>query len=132
MIYTVNFSGFIVTKTLDEKNNSKSTENKSSIVSWIAFQFTIIVVFISIISVVFPSFVASNNTLLKDLAELGIPISPDDPFEIGVWAMPLIATNLIVFGLATLYFKKRLPHYIKRPIDFVFSFEVSKRSHFSL
>ena len=125
MIYTVNFSGFSVTKTLDEKNknNSKSPENKSSIVSWIAFQFTIIVVFISIISVVFPSFVASNNTLLKDLAELGIPISPDDPFEIGVWAMPLIATNLIVFGLAILYFKKRLP-YLKRPIDFVFSFEV--------
>jgi len=113
----------------DIETENKFIKKTPNFVGWAVFVFTISIVIISLISVVFPSFVASNNTLLKDLAELGIPISPDDPFEIGVWAMPLIATNLVVFGLAILYFKKRLPH-LKRPIDFVFSFEVSKKVAF--
>ncbi len=51
-------------------------------------------------------------------------------FELGVWAFPILATNLILLLLGILYYKKRLPSIIKKSINFIFDFEVSRKIAF--
>ncbi|HEV2192729.1 MAG TPA: hypothetical protein VGR54_03815 [Nitrosopumilaceae archaeon] len=48
-------------------------------------------------------------------------------FEFGVWAFPILATNLILLLLGILYYKKRLPAIVKKIIDFILNFEVSRK-----
>ncbi len=110
-----------------KSSNNNNIGKKTDFVSWAAFQFTIIIVFISLIPVVFPSFVTSNNSIMKELAELGIFIGEMNPFEVVVWGGPLIISNIVIFAIALFYFKKRLPEIIKKPLSFIFRFEVSKK-----
>ncbi len=51
-------------------------------------------------------------------------------FEIGVWTFPLLVSNLIIFSIAILYFKNKLPSTIKKLIKFILNFEVSKEVAF--
>jgi hypothetical protein len=51
-----------------------------------------------------------------------------NPFEFGIWAFPILATNLILLVIGVLYYKKRLPNFIKESINFVFNFEVSQKT----
>ena len=102
----------------------------NNVVLWGIFLFSLTVVLISLVSVVFPALIAANNSTITELKELGIQVIEIDPYVTGVWALPLIVTNIIVFILAILYFKKKLPNSIKRPIEFVFSFEISKKMAF--
>jgi len=117
----------------DDSNNDEnpSTNNpiwkKTGFLSWAVFLFTLSIVLISLFSVVFPAFIASNNSTIGELKELGIEVFEVNSFELGIWAAPLIAANLIVFGLAILYFKKKLPNSISKTIDFVFGFKLSKK-----
>lgn len=111
-----------------ENNRSDFQQKKGNLVTWIVFLFTISVVLISLTSVVFPALIVSNVTNVSDLPELGIYPVKIDPFESGVWAVPLLVTNLVVLGIAILYFKKKLPYLITRSIDFIFSFEISKNA----
>ncbi len=53
-----------------------------------------------------------------------------NPFETGIWTYPFLAANFIVFGLAVLYFKNKLPQLITKPIRFIFNFEVSAQVAF--
>ena len=108
-----------------EKNQSKK---KSYFIQWIIFLFSVSIVVISIVSVIFPALIASNNSTIKELEEIGITLVEIESFTIGVWALPFIVTNLIIIGIGFLYFKKRLPSIIKNSIDFVFSFELSKKA----
>ena len=108
-----------------EKNQSKK---KSYFIQWIIFLFSVSIVVISIVSVIFPALIASNNSTIKELEEFGITLVEIESFTIGVWALPFIVTNLIIIGIGVLYFKKRLPPIIKNSIDFVFSFELSKKA----
>jgi len=103
---------------------------KSSFVSWVVFLFTASLVVISIISVIFPVLIVSNNSNISQLREFGIEPFKVDPFFPGVWAEPLIIINLIILGIGVLYFMKKLPHYLANPINFVFRFEVSKKVAF--
>jgi len=123
----------------DEKKQnfkeSKPSENKqigknSHHVSWIVFLFTFSILLISLISVVFPALIASNNSTFSELRELGIVPATIDPFEKGVWSGLFISLNVLVFGVTILYYKKKLPDSIKNSIDFVFSFEVSRKVAF--
>jgi len=100
---------------------------KRNFVSLAVFLFTLIVVLISLTSVVFPALIASNNSILQQLYDLELFIDEADPFETGIWTGPLIVTNFVVFGIAFLYFKKKLPSSITRLFEFIFNFEVSKR-----
>src|SRR6266571_1030161 len=50
-----------------------------------------------------------------------------NPFEFGIWAFPLISTNLILLVIGILYHKKLLPRFIKESINFIFNFEVSRK-----
>jgi len=124
-------------KKKQEKTNSPepdSPENKlirrKSLSSWIAFLFSISVVLISLVSVVFPALIASSNSTISDLNELGIELLEVDPFSIGFWALALVAANIAVFGIAILYFKNRLPSFISKSLEFILNFEVSKKIAF--
>jgi len=110
-----------------DTSKSKPIQKKQDYVSWAVFLFTLSVVLISLVSVVFPALISSNNSVLQELHGLGIIIGEAVPFEMGGWSGPLIITNIIVFGLAALYFKNRLPNILSKVIKFLFTFEISKR-----
>jgi len=108
----------------------KNEQKKSFIVEWIVFLFSVSIVSISLVSIIFPAFIASTNSTLNELKELGVRLLEIDAFSIGVWAVPFFVTNLIILGIGILYFKKRLPTFLKDSIDFIFSFEISKKVAF--
>lgn len=99
------------------------TSQNSNIISWIVFFFTISIVLLSLVSVVFPAMIGSSVTEKIP----GIEIERPDPFELGVWAVPLIITDTIFFGFAILYFKKKLPKQLSNGFSFLFNFEISKK-----
>jgi len=113
-------------------NHSEKQSNvkRKNIVNWSVFIFSLVVVLASLISVIFPALIASNNSTINELRELGIFSVEIDPFTIGVWAGPFLVANFIVFALAILYFKKKLPDSIIKTIDLIFAFEVSKKVAF--
>ena len=98
-----------------------------SYLSWAVFLFTLAVVLISLVSLVFPSLVASNNSILQELRGFGLIIDIAEPFETGIWTYSLIISNVVVFGIAIIHFKKKLPSPIKRGFEFIWNFEVSKK-----
>ena len=110
----------------------KSTENKPPQnrvlnTGLAVFLFSVSIVLISLFSVVFPAYIASNNSTITQLNDLGINLAEVNSFTPGVWATSLFVSNFAILGLAILYFKKKLPNSIRDSIDFVFSFEVSKK-----
>ena len=82
------------------------------------FLITLTIVLISLVPVVFPALILRTLGGLEDF-------TGTNPYEIGIWTWPFIIANVIVFGLAILYFKNKMPNIIKKPIRFVFDFEVS-------
>jgi len=100
---------------------------KNNIVAFIVFLFSISLVLISLVSVVFPTLIASNNSTIHELRELGITLFEVDSLETGIWAFSLFTANFVVFIIALFYYKKKLPYSIKKSFDFLFSFEISKK-----
>jgi len=96
-------------------------------ISWIVFFFTISVVILSLIPVVFPSAIVANFTQVNDLEQLGISGLEMDPFQAGPLSGALFVTSGIVFGLTILYFKNKLPKSISKAFQFIFNFEVSNK-----
>jgi len=121
-------------KNKQEKTNSPEPDlpknkliKKKSLPSWVAFLFSLSVVLISLVSVVFPALIASSDSTISEFQEYGIELVEVDRFSVGFWALALIATNIVVFGIAILYFKNRLPSSISKSLEFIFNFEVSKK-----
>ena len=110
-----------------EETQIETHEKKSPIVNWIVFFFSISIVLISLVSVIFPALIASNNSTIKLLEEFSIELVEINPFQTGVWAGPLLASNFIVLIIAILYFKNKLPNVLGRAINFIFTFEISKK-----
>ncbi len=106
---------------------TKITFLKNNIVGLLVFLFSISMVLISLISVVFPTLIASNNSTINELRELGITLFEVDSFETGIWAYPLFAANFVVFITALFHYKKKLPNSITKSFEFLFGFEVSKK-----
>jgi len=106
---------------------SKFEMIRPSPVSWIVFFFTISMVILSLIPVVFPSLIVANFTSVNELERFGISGKQLDTFETGPLSGVLFVTSGIVFGLAILHFKKRLPQSISKGFQFIFDFEVSKK-----
>lgn len=90
---------------------------KFEVISYLSFAFAFVIIFISLISVVFPSL------FITILDESGLET---EPFEWGALALPVLVTNfsLLIFGI--LYYKKKIPNIIERLFNFVQNFEVSK------
>lgn len=111
-----------------KKPEPESTQKiRPSKVSWIIFFFTIVIVIISLIPVVFPSLIVANFAQVNDLERFGISGLEINPYQTGPLAGALFTTSAIVFALAILHFKKRLPQPISKVFQFIFNFEVSKK-----
>ena len=64
--------------------------------SWNVFFFTISLVILSLIPVVFPSFIVANFTQVNELEQLGISGKQIEPYEVGPLADHiLIYTNFV-------------------------------------
>jgi len=104
--------------------SSKIPNNQA--IPWIVFLFSISIVLISFVSVIFPALVLVSNTEFIPGIE---PVLPK-PFETGVWSVGVIVTSIITLGLAFLFFKNKLPNFLNRLLSKIFDFEVSKKSAF--
>jgi len=79
----------------------KKTESQfSNLVTWTVFLITLVFVIITLTSAAFP------NLLLTSFGGNVTHININ-PTEKGFWAYPLLITNLVIFGLTILHFKKR-------------------------
>ena len=106
---------------------TKLQKSRPSPISWIVFFFTISMVILSLIPVVFPSLIVAGFTQVNDLERLGISGKQIEPYEAGPLAGAFFVTSGIVFGLAILHFKNKLPQSISKGFQFIFNFEVSKK-----
>ena len=88
--------------------------------------FSITIVLISFVSVVFPALILVSNTEIIPKIESVTPNS----YETGIWSVGLIVSNVIVFGLTFLYFKNRIPLSISNILKKLFVFEISKKVAF--
>ncbi len=93
---------------------------KNSIISWIAFLTTLVVVLITLITIVFPAFLLGSTSGIKYPVQIDI-------FETGIWTYQLLLANFIVFGLLILHSKNKLPQEITKLFKFIFNFEVSPK-----
>ena len=110
-----------------KKNNIKSTKVKNNpIIPWVVFIFSMSIVLISFTSVMFPALIQVSDTVRIPGIE---PVTPE-PYEFGVWAGGIIVINIIIFGLAFLYFKNKLPEILSLLFTKIFSFEISKKIAF--
>ena len=110
----------------DKKEKMVKTGTNSTIVPWIVFLFSISIVLISFVSVIFPALI-----LVSDTPEIpGIdPVTPE-PFENGVWSVGVIISSVIIFSLVLLYFSKKLPSSLSSLFAKLFTFEISKKISF--
>ena len=95
---------------------SETTISKS--ITYAVFLFSIGIIGISVISVIFPALIISQTY------EFPLDLNP---FEISPWALPIIstATSLFVFGF--LHYKKKLPFSLSNGINFILNFEISRK-----
>jgi len=70
--------------------------------------FSIIVVGISLVSVIFPALITAN---------FGIQDSESNQFEIGSNTITFLIGNLLLIGFGVLYFKKKLPAIIQKSLE---------------
>jgi len=106
---------------------SRFEKTKPSPISWVVFFFAMSMVILSLIPVVFPSLIVANFTQVNDLERFDISGKQIEPYEAGPLAGALFVTSGIVFGLAILHFKNKLPQSISKGFQFIFDFEVSKK-----
>ena len=98
-------------KNIKPSDKIKKTDIESTVVKnnqfipWVVFLFSISIVLISFTSVMFPALILVSDTVKIPGVD---PVTPE-LYETGVWAEGVIITNVIIFGLAFLYFKNKLP-----------------------
>ena len=87
------------------------------------FLFSISIVLISFVSVIFPALILASSTVtIPGIA----PVTPD-PFETGVWSGGVVISSIILFGLALLHHKKKIPS-LSKLFEKIFNFEISKKT----
>jgi len=95
----------------------------SNLVTLGVFLITLVFVIITLTSAIFPNLLLTSFGGNENYANI-------DAFEMGIWTFPLLITNLIIFGLVILYWKKRLPSKLTSLFKFIFNFEVSAKIAF--
>ena len=86
--------------------------------SYGVFAFSISIVLLCCVSVIFPALISSTNS---EFSELPFYTPQVDPFEIGVLAIPFLILNGIIVLIGIVYYKK---HY---SLNRLFDFDVSKK-----
>ena len=96
-----------------------SERYSSKIVPCSVFLVTIGVVGLSVISMIFPALIISGTYEFPN--EL-------DPFETSPWALPIIASSIILFVVGFLYKTNNFPITLSNGIKFILNFEISKKT----
>ena len=105
---------------------SRNTQKiDAEVIPWIVFLFSISIVLISFITVIFPALILASDTIVIP----GIESTAPDPLETGVWSGWVIASNGIIFGLVLLHHKKKIK-LLSKGFEKIFSFEISKKISF--
>lgn len=107
---------------LTRQKKDENSDSGKQIIPWIVFLFSISIVLISFITVIFPALILVSDTVVVP----GIKSITPDPFETGLWSGGVIISNLIIFGLAILHYKNKIPS-LSKLFKKVFSFEISKK-----
>jgi len=95
---------------------SETTVSKS--ITYVVFLFSLGIIGISVISVIFPALIISQTY------EFPLDLNP---FEISPWALPISFTAIssLIFGF--LHYKKMLPSSFSNIINLILNFEISKK-----
>jgi hypothetical protein len=88
---------------------------------WSIFIPTTVLIVTLLVFVIFP-------TLLADIS--GGTKFQVNTLELGIYAMPLLVTNCVIFALVVCYHKGRLPTHTSELLRVVFEFEISKKLAF--
>ena len=97
---------------------NKNLISKSSILSYAVFGFSISIVLLCCVSIIFPALISSTNS---EFSELSFYTPQVDPFEIGALAIPFLIINGIVLLIGIVYYKKNYS------LNRLFNFDVSKK-----
>jgi hypothetical protein len=89
--------------------------------SWIVFIPTVVIVFISLISAVFPALITRTTSPLHASV---LQADVIDPYTTGILSAPLIIINAIILGIGFAYYKKSIGSSFFHKIS---SFELSKK-----
>ena len=95
---------------------SETTISKS--ITYTVFLFSIGIIGISIISVIFPALIISQT--------YDFPLDLN-PFETSPWALPIISIAISLFIFGFLHYKKKLPFSLSNGINFILNFEISRK-----
>jgi len=95
------FTHLIITHRVNNIENSSK-------VSYIVFFCTLTVVLLTLTAMVFPALFSSYFGLYTENLE---------PFELGHQSIFLITSNVIIFGLGILYYKKKIPSTLNNAIE---------------
>ncbi len=90
-----------------------------SILRWLISIFSLFIVGITLLSVIFPALVISNISSYSNNL---------DSFEIGKNGLVILLSNLVIIGFGILYYKKKLPIKIQSSISQIFQKQISKRT----
>ena len=96
----------------------KLKTEKSKIITIFVYAFALAIAVISTLTVIFPAFIP----VLVIETETQI-----EPFELGIWAIPVIIANLVVLIFGILYYKKILPNLVKRSLNFLVNVDISPK-----
>ncbi len=94
---------------------------KTSIISYVVFSVSLVIVILNIIPLFFPALFA---TLVSDSE------STIDSFAIGGWFIPFISINFFLLGFGIFYYKKILPSKIRNSVTFILNFEIPRKVAF--
>ena len=101
----------IASSTMSETTISKS-------ITYTVFLFSIGIIGISVISVIFPALIISQT--------YDFPLDLN-PFETSPWALPIISIAISLFIFGFLHYKKKLPFSLSNGINFILNFEISRK-----
>ena len=96
----------------------KMEGKKSEIITHIVLIFTLTVVIFSLVSLIFPALLVTS---------IVGSVSDVNSFELGAWAIPLLAVNLPILGFGLLYYRHLLPSVINKFFKSVLNFELSRK-----
>ena len=91
----------------------------SKVITYSVFLFSIGIIGISIISVIFPALIISQT----------YPFPLDlNPFETSPWITPITISTTFSIFLGFLYYRKKLPPFFNEKINYIINFEISKKT----
>ena len=96
----------------------KLKTEKSKIITIFVYAFVLAIAIISTLTVIFPALIP----VLVIETETQI-----EPLELGIWAIPVIIANLVVFIFGFLYYKKILPNLVRRSLNFLVNVDISPK-----